>query len=126
MVRMMSANEVLEQVKALPPRERRKFFECVHELETAGGIKRSARSKRQVSSPGVSTHNATVKTGETVALTASAIRHHPYDPYNPKVRERRMKLIQGLNVRHNPKIADAEAALEKVIDEMYPETKHAD
>jgi hypothetical protein len=31
----MSANEVLEQVKALPPRERRKFFECVHELDTA-------------------------------------------------------------------------------------------
>jgi len=30
----MSANEVLEQEKALPPRERRKFFECVHELET--------------------------------------------------------------------------------------------
>ena len=29
----MSANEVLEQVKALPPRERRKFFERVHELE---------------------------------------------------------------------------------------------
>jgi len=33
MVWTMSANEVLEQVKALPPRERRKFFECVHELE---------------------------------------------------------------------------------------------
>jgi hypothetical protein len=30
----MSAKEVLEQVKALPPRERRKFFECVHKLET--------------------------------------------------------------------------------------------
>jgi hypothetical protein len=30
----MSANEVLQQVKALPPRERRKFFDCVHELET--------------------------------------------------------------------------------------------
>jgi hypothetical protein len=35
MVWMMSANEVLEQVKALPPRERRKFFDCVHELEAA-------------------------------------------------------------------------------------------
>ncbi len=32
---LMSANEVLEQVKALPPQERRKFFECVHELEAA-------------------------------------------------------------------------------------------
>jgi hypothetical protein len=31
----MSANEVLEQVKALPPRERQKFFECVHKLEMA-------------------------------------------------------------------------------------------
>jgi hypothetical protein len=30
----MRANEVLEQVKALPLRERRKFFDCVHELET--------------------------------------------------------------------------------------------
>jgi hypothetical protein len=35
MLDAMSANEVLEQVKALPPRERRKFFDCVHELETA-------------------------------------------------------------------------------------------
>jgi hypothetical protein len=31
----MSANEVLEQVKALPPGERRKFFESVHQFETA-------------------------------------------------------------------------------------------
>jgi len=31
----MSANEVLQQVKALPPQERRKFFAWVHELETA-------------------------------------------------------------------------------------------
>ena len=31
----MGANEVLEYVKALPPRERRKFFAGVHELETA-------------------------------------------------------------------------------------------
>ncbi len=30
----MSANEVLQQVKALPPQERRKFFACLHELET--------------------------------------------------------------------------------------------
>jgi hypothetical protein len=33
----MSANEVLEQVKALPPLERRKFFECIQKLETATG-----------------------------------------------------------------------------------------
>jgi hypothetical protein len=31
----MSVNEVLEQVKALPPRERRKFFARIHELEAA-------------------------------------------------------------------------------------------
>jgi hypothetical protein len=31
----MSASEVLEQVKALPPRERRRFFESIHELEGA-------------------------------------------------------------------------------------------
>ena len=36
----MSANEVLEQVKALPPRERRKFFDCVRELETGSKWKR--------------------------------------------------------------------------------------
>ena len=30
----MSANEVIEQVKALPPRERRKFFKRIHDLET--------------------------------------------------------------------------------------------
>ena len=35
MVFTMSAQDVLEQVKALPPRERRKFFDHVHELETA-------------------------------------------------------------------------------------------
>jgi len=30
----MSANEVLEQVKALTPQERQKFFDCVRDLET--------------------------------------------------------------------------------------------
>jgi hypothetical protein len=30
----MSANELFEQVKALPPGERRTFFERIHELET--------------------------------------------------------------------------------------------
>jgi hypothetical protein len=33
MVWAMSATEMLDQVKALPPRERRKFFDCVRELE---------------------------------------------------------------------------------------------
>jgi hypothetical protein len=31
----MSAHDILEQVKSLPPRERRKFFESVHVLEAA-------------------------------------------------------------------------------------------
>jgi hypothetical protein len=47
----MSANEVLEQVKALPPRERRKFFAGVHELETALGVEPAARSKRPIRWP---------------------------------------------------------------------------
>lgn len=34
----MSAREVLEQVKALPPRERRKFFDSVHALEAAEAV----------------------------------------------------------------------------------------
>ena len=47
----MSANEVLEQVKALPPRERRKFFESVHELETALEVEPAARRKRPIRWP---------------------------------------------------------------------------
>ncbi len=47
----MSANEVLEQVKALPPRERWKFFDCVHELETEVEVQSSARRKRRVRWP---------------------------------------------------------------------------
>jgi hypothetical protein len=48
---MMSANEVLEQVKALPPRERRKFFACVHELETTIDSKLNGKRKRRVRWP---------------------------------------------------------------------------
>ena len=47
----MSANEVLEQVKALPPRERRKFFAVVHELEMALEGKPAARCKRPIRWP---------------------------------------------------------------------------
>ena len=47
----MSANGVLEQVKALPPRERRKFFEGVHELETALEVEPAARRKRPIRRP---------------------------------------------------------------------------
>jgi hypothetical protein len=46
MMYSMSANDVLEQVKALPPRERRKFFECVRELETAVEGRAGARKRR--------------------------------------------------------------------------------
>jgi hypothetical protein len=34
----MSAHDLLEQVKALPLRERRKFFDCIHELESVRPI----------------------------------------------------------------------------------------
>ena len=42
----VSAHDVLEQVKALPLRERRKFFDFVHELETAEPIKQRHRRIR--------------------------------------------------------------------------------
>jgi hypothetical protein len=47
----MSANEVLEQVKALPPRERRKFFDCVRELETAIARKPAGKRRRLIRWP---------------------------------------------------------------------------
>jgi hypothetical protein len=47
----MGANEVLEHVKALPPRERRKFFAGVHELETALEVEPAARRKRPIRWP---------------------------------------------------------------------------
>ena len=51
MVRMMSANEVLEQVKALPLRERRKFFTRVHDLETASQAPSNGKHKRRIRWP---------------------------------------------------------------------------
>jgi hypothetical protein len=47
----MSANEILEYVKALPPGERRKFFASVHELETVLEVEPAARRKRPVRWP---------------------------------------------------------------------------
>ncbi len=47
----MSANEVLEHVKALPPRERRKFFAGIHELEAALEGEPAARGKRPIRWP---------------------------------------------------------------------------
>ena len=51
MVWTMSANEVLEQVKALPPRERRKFFAHVHDLETASQAQSNSKQKRRIRRP---------------------------------------------------------------------------
>jgi hypothetical protein len=48
---VMSANEVLEQVKALPPRERRKFFAHVHDLETASQAPSNGKQKRRIRWP---------------------------------------------------------------------------
>jgi hypothetical protein len=45
------ANEVLEQAKALPPRERRKFFAHVHDLETASQAPSSGKHKRCIRLP---------------------------------------------------------------------------
>ena len=39
----MSAMEILEQVRALPPRERRKLFAHIHELETALEVEPAAK-----------------------------------------------------------------------------------
>jgi hypothetical protein len=47
----MSANEVLEHVKALPPRERRKFFAGVHQLGMALEMEPAARRKRPIRWP---------------------------------------------------------------------------
>ena len=47
----MSANELLERVKALPPRERRRFFEGVQELEGAICPQPPVRSKRPLRWP---------------------------------------------------------------------------
>jgi hypothetical protein len=51
MVWAMSANEVLEQVKALPPRERRKFLTRVHDLETASQAPSNGKQKRRIRWP---------------------------------------------------------------------------
>ncbi len=47
----MGANEVLKHVKALPPRERRKFFARVHELETALEIAPASSRHRPIRWP---------------------------------------------------------------------------
>jgi hypothetical protein len=47
----MGANEVLEYVKALPTRERRRFFASVHELETALELAPAAQRRRAIRWP---------------------------------------------------------------------------
>ena len=61
----MSANEVLEQVKALPPRERRKFFAGVHELETALEAEPAARRNRPIRWPDAAARRRRIS-GDTV------------------------------------------------------------
>lgn len=47
----MSATELLKKVKALPPRERRKFLQGVHRLEESLAIARAANGKKPVRWP---------------------------------------------------------------------------
>lgn len=47
----MSANELLERVKTLPPRERRRFFDGVREMEGAIQLQPPPRSKRPIRWP---------------------------------------------------------------------------
>jgi hypothetical protein len=47
----MSAVEILEQVKALPPRERRKLFAGIRQLETALEVEPAARREGLVRWP---------------------------------------------------------------------------
>jgi hypothetical protein len=62
----MSANEVLEQVKALPLRERRKFFECVHELEMATEAASSTGRKRKIRWPDATARRRRVSGGKVL------------------------------------------------------------
>jgi len=62
----MSANEVLEYVKALPPRERRKFFAGVHELEAVLEVQPAARRKRPVRWPDGSARRRRISGGKVL------------------------------------------------------------
>jgi hypothetical protein len=62
----MSANEVLEQVKALPPRERRKFFAGVHDLETTIDSRANGKHKRQVRWPDAAARRRRIFGGKTL------------------------------------------------------------
>jgi len=62
----VSANELLERVKTLPPRERRRFFEGVHELEGAIGPQPSLRPKRQIRWPDAAARRRSIFGGKVV------------------------------------------------------------
>lgn len=47
----MSANELLEKVKALPLRERRKFFQGIHELEEGVAVPPTPSRRKPVRWP---------------------------------------------------------------------------
>lgn len=49
----MSANELLQQLKALPPREREKFFQAVDEFETESAPGKSRKKQKRVEWPDV-------------------------------------------------------------------------
>jgi hypothetical protein len=63
----MSAIEVLEQVKALPPRERRKFFAGIRELETVLEAKPAARRKGRVRWPDAAARRRRILGGKVLA-----------------------------------------------------------
>jgi hypothetical protein len=56
----MSANELLEKVKSLPPRERRRFIEGVHKLEGAICSAPSPQPKRNVRWPDAAARRRTI------------------------------------------------------------------
>jgi hypothetical protein len=63
----MSANEVLEQVKALPPRARRKFFAGIRELETVLEAKPAAKRKGPVRWPDAAARRRRILRGKVLA-----------------------------------------------------------
>jgi hypothetical protein len=47
----MSANDLLEKVKSLSPRERRKFLQKVHELENGFAVQKTTQRKKPIHWP---------------------------------------------------------------------------
>ncbi|HEY3856058.1 MAG TPA: hypothetical protein VGO67_16840 [Verrucomicrobiae bacterium] len=72
----ISANEVFEQVKALPARERRKFFESVHELETANDVRPPAGRKIRTRWPNAAARRRKITGGKIVPNLVLLSREH--------------------------------------------------